>query len=110
MKILNIDKLAKKEGREVVLFGKAHVVNGMTVENFIETTTVAEQLENEPSLVKQVQATVDMVLRSVPTVERKDLEMLELEQLQAIVSFIRGDAVDGVEVRQQDEQEGTQKK
>lgn len=99
MKVLNLDKLTKKEGREIVLFGKTHAVDGMTVANFIETTRAAEALAGEESLVKQVEATVEMIVRSVPTLDRKDLSKLALEQLQAIVAFVRGDAVDGVESR-----------
>lgn len=100
MKVLNIDKLTTHEGRELVIFGKAHKVDGMTVANFIETTRTAEALAKEPSLVKQVEATIDMIARSVPTVDRADLAKLELPQLQAIVAFIRGDEVDGVESSQ----------
>jgi hypothetical protein len=99
MKVLNLDKLTKQEGRELVIFGKAYVVDGMTVGNFIETTRAAEALADETSLVKQVEATVDMIVRSVPSIDRAELGKLELEQLQAIVSFIRGDEVEGVEVR-----------
>lgn len=101
MKILNLDKLTKKEGKEIVLFGKTHAVDGMTVGNFIETTLAAESLAQETSLVKQVEATIDMIQRSVPSVDRKDLEKLALEQLQAIVAFIRGDAVEGIESREE---------
>jgi hypothetical protein len=97
MKVLNLDKLAKKEGRELVIFGKTYEVEGMTVANFIETTRVAEQLAEEPSLVKQVEATIDMIARSVPSVDKADLAKLELVQLQAIVKFIRGEEVEGVE-------------
>lgn len=97
MKILNLDKLAKKEGRELVVFGKTYAVDGMTVSNFIETTRVAELLAGETSLVKQVEATIDMISRSVPSIEKSELAKLELTQLQAIVKFIRGESVDGVE-------------
>lgn len=103
MKVLNLDKLSKKEGKEIVLFGNTHHVDGMTVENFIETTRAAEALAEETSLVKQVEATIDMITRSVPTVERDDLKKLALEQLQAIVAFIRGDAVEGVESKEEGE-------
>lgn len=97
MKVLNLDKLAKKEGRELVIFGNTYPVDGMTVANFIETTRAAEQLAGETSLVKQVEATIDMISRSVPSVEKAELAKLELVQLQAIVKFIRGDDVEGVE-------------
>lgn len=107
MKVLNLDKLTKKEGRELVIFGKTYPVDGMTVANFIETTRVAEMLAGETSLVKQVEATIDMISRSVPSVDKAELAKLELEQLQAIVAFIRGDQVDGVESREEAADEGS---
>ena len=102
MKILNLDKLAKKEGRELVIFGKTYAVDGMTVANFIETTRAAEALAGETSLVKQVEATIEMISRSVPSIEKAELQKLELPQLQAIVAFIRGDDVEGVESSEKD--------
>lgn len=97
MKVLNLDKLTKSEGREVVIFGKTYIVEGMTVENFIETTNAAERLRGEVSLVKQIEATISMIVRSIPSVDRADLLKLSLDQLQAIVAFVRGDDVEGVE-------------
>lgn len=97
MKVLNLDKLARKEGRELVIFGKTYPVDGMTVANFIETTRAAEALAGETSLVKQVEATIDMIARSVPSIDKSELAKLELAQLQAIVKFIRGEEVEGVE-------------
>ena len=100
MKVLNLDKLTKSEGRELVIFGTAYPVTSMTVANFIETTKAAEALAGETSLVKQVEATIDMIARSVPSIDKAELAKLELNQLQAIVKFIRGDEVEGVESRE----------
>lgn len=108
MKVLNLDKLAKKEGRELVIFGKTYSVDGMTVANFIETTRTAESLAGESSLVKQVEATIEMIARSVPSIEKSELAKLELAQLQAIVKFIRGDEVEGVEQREAAAGEGSE--
>lgn len=110
MKVLNLDKLTPHEGRELVIFGKAYKVDGMTVANFIETTRAAEALASEVSLVKQVEATIDMIARSVPSIDRGDLAKLELAQLQAVVSFIRGDEVEGVETREAAPEGGEAKK
>lgn len=96
MKILNLDKLDTKEGRQLVIRGKSHPVEEMTVENFIATTRAAEKIA-DASIADQIEATVEMIVRSVPTVDRSDLVKLSLESLQAIVAFVRGDAVDGVE-------------
>lgn len=95
MKILNIDSLVKKEPRELVIFGKSYEVKGLDVGGFLATTLAAEELANEKSLVKQVEATIDMIQRAVPTIERKELHKLDLEQLRNVVSFVRGDEVEG---------------
>lgn len=97
MKILNIDKLVPKEGRTLVIFGKSYDVKGLDVGGFLATTLAAEELANEKSLVKQIEATIDMIIRAVPTIERDVLRQLSLEQLQSVVSFVRGDDVQGAE-------------
>jgi len=97
MKVLNLDKLALDQGRELVIAGVSYPVLGMTVENFIETTRVAEKMNAETSIADQIEATVEMILRSVPSISRQVLGQLSLEQLQTIVAFVRGDAVDGAE-------------
>lgn len=97
MKILNIDKLVPKEARQLVIFGKSYDIKGLDVGGFLATTLAAEELANEKSLVKQIEATIDMVIRAVPDIERDVLRQLTLEQLQGVVSFVRGDDVEGVE-------------
>lgn len=94
-KILNLDGFAAKaEARKLIIGGKEYAVEDMTVENFIETTKAADRLTGETSVAVQVEATMDMIQRSVPTVERELLQRLTLEQLQAITAFVRGENVD----------------
>lgn len=90
MKTLNLDVLAKAN-RTITLGGKTYEVVEMTVENFIETTKAAERLGDDSTFVDQVEATIEMILRSVPSIERDTLKKLSLEQLTTIVKFIRGD-------------------
>ena len=95
-KILNIDSFAKDE-RSLKLNGVDYPIQEMTVENFIETTKQALSLE-EATLVDQVQGTIKMIMRSIPTIPEEQLRKIKLEHLQTIVAFIRGDhLVDGVE-------------
>lgn len=101
MKVLNLDKFAvKQEQRKLVIGGKEYVVEPMTVENFIITTKAAESMQDRASVSEQVEATIDMIARSVPTIDRAVLNGLSLEQLQAIVAFVRGDEVEGVEANE----------
>lgn len=90
MKTLNLDALAKTN-RTITLGGKDYEVVEMTVENFIETTKAAEKLGDSASFVEQMEAAIEMILRSVPTIERNTLNRLSLEQLTTIVKFVRGD-------------------
>lgn len=107
MKVLNLDKLAVAQRRQLVIDGTKYAIEEMTVSNFIETTKAAERLVGA-SILEQVEATVDLVLRSVPTVSREVLSAMKLETLQAVVAFVRGDDVEGVEVQGGDE--ATEKK
>lgn len=94
MKTLNLDAFAKVS-RTVTLFGIEHKVEEMTVENFIETTKVAEALEKNKSrtVADEIEASIDMIHRSIPTVDKADLRRLSLEQLAIISRFLRGDDI-----------------
>lgn len=95
-KILNIDSFAKDE-RSIKLGGVEYPIKEMTVDNFIETTRQALSLE-DANLVEQVEGTIKMIMRSIPTVPEDVLRGIKLEHLQTIVAFIRGDhLVEGVE-------------
>lgn len=108
MKVLNLDKLVPNEGRELVIGGKSYPVLGMTVSNFIQTTRIAEKMNADTSIADQIEATVDMILRSVPAIEREVLAQLSLEQLQTIVAFVRGDAMNDAEQPAGESAEGKQ--
>ncbi len=98
MKTLNLDALAKSN-RTLTLNGKTHNVLEMTVENFIETTKAADELGEDASAPVQMEATIKMISRSVPSVEPAELRKLTLEQLTTIIKYVRGDfdnADDGV--------------
>ncbi|WKZ86344.1 hypothetical protein N5B55_05160 [Ralstonia pickettii] len=100
-KILNLDKLSGNDERELNIGGKAYPVKPMSVEDFIETTLTAERLEGEKSIAKQIQATVKLIKRSVPTIDEQTLLQLSLEQLRAVTAFVRGeDPADIVEERE----------
>jgi len=97
MKVLNLDKLIPNEGRELVIGDKSYPVIGISVANFIETSRIAEKMTADTPIADQIEATIDMIMRSIPSISRELLTQLSLEQLQTIVAFIRGDAIAGVE-------------
>lgn len=93
-KLLNLDTLGK-EPRTLVIDGVEHVVEDMSVENFIKTTKVAEQLaESNAPLSEQVAAASDLIHRAVPTLSVERLSKLPVRHLQTIVAFVRGDEVE----------------
>lgn len=89
-KILNLDKLSAADSRELVFKGVTHVVKEMTVENYIETMREAARLENA-SVPEQIEATIDMIVRSIPSLTVADLKGYDLKILGRIVAFVRGD-------------------
>lgn len=97
-KILNLDKLVPTtETRELSIGGVAHPIAEMTVKNFIETTKAAQALEAETDVVVQLEATIALILRFVPTLDRAALEGYSLERLAHIVAFVRGEDVDAAQ-------------
>ena len=96
MKVLNLDQLVEsKAARVIKMFGKEHNVPDMTVENYVETTLAAEKLDTEAtSGVSHIEATIAMICRSIPTLAVENVKKLSLEQMQALVRFVRGEDED----------------
>ena len=93
MKILNLDALAAPK-RTLTLGGVTYDVEEMTVENFIETTRIAEELETKGdklTFADQIGATIGMIKRSVPDITEQQLRKLNLEQLTMVSKFLRGE-------------------
>jgi hypothetical protein len=90
-KLLNLNQLSPKETREVQIGDRVYAIKEMSVEDFIETTKVAEAMETETSYAKQLHATIGLVKRSVPDIEESLLLRLSLEQLRALTAFVRGE-------------------
>lgn len=93
MKVLNLDKLSTKGQRQLRLGGVDHTVLPMTVGNYVETTLAAERMVDagDTSFSTELRETVAMIRRSVPSASEEELSGLELQQLRAIVEFIKGD-------------------
>ncbi|UUZ75528.1 hypothetical protein LP414_27820 [Polaromonas sp. P1(28)-13] len=97
-KILNLDKLVPQaEIRELSVGGVSHPILEMTVKNFIETTKAAQALEAETDVVKQLEATIALILRFVPSIGREALDAFSLERLAQIVAFVRGEDLDAAQ-------------
>lgn len=96
-KILNLDKLdTKNKPRELVIGGKSHPIVEMTVANFIETTRAATKLEGA-EIGEQIEATMDLICRSIPTLDRAELAGRSMETLATISAFVQGENPEAVE-------------
>ena len=95
-KLLNLNQLSAKETREVQIGEKTYLVKEMSVEDFIETTRVAEAMEKETSYAKQLSATVKLIQRSIPEIESSVLMSLSLEQLKGLAAFTRGESPESI--------------
>jgi len=89
-KLLNLNQLSNTAVREVQIGDKTYKIKEMSVEDFIETTRVAEEMEKEQSYAKQLKATVDLLKRSIPDIDDTTLVSLSLDQLRALTAFVRG--------------------
>lgn len=92
MKTLNLDSIAAVT-RTLTLGGQTYDVKEMTVENFIETTKEAQKLEEKGSVTfaDQIEATIGMIVRSVPGCPVEKLRGLSIEQLITVSKFLRGE-------------------
>jgi hypothetical protein len=90
-KLLNLNQLSAKETREVQIGETVYKIKEMSVDDFIETTRVAEQMEKETSYAVQLKATVELILRAIPDIDTKILMALSLDQLRGLTAFIRGE-------------------
>jgi hypothetical protein len=90
-KVLNLDEVLVAEPRELVLGGRTHVVQEMSVEDYIDAVATGKKIsadsENTELAMKE---TARLIQRQVPTVEASALMKLPLEKLYAIAEFVRG--------------------
>lgn len=109
-KILNLDKIDLSTERKLVLGGVTYPVPPMTTENFIVTTRIAEGLvERKAGYADQIEATIEMITRCIPTLTAETLKNYSLASLGKIADFCRGESVEGEEeaTAQQETKEAT---
>ncbi|MDX5368160.1 MAG: hypothetical protein LPL29_02185 [Alphaproteobacteria bacterium] len=89
--VLNLDSL--KVTKEVVFGGKTRQVRSLTVKQFIESRDFDEKMKTADS-AGQVDLLVEFAMKHIDA-EKDELLQLDLAQLTALLSFIRGtDAAD----------------
>lgn len=103
MKLLNLSALTTQTNRKVKVGEKMYEIKVLKVRDFIRITEAAEELmklakEGEPTVVKEMKLTVELIKSAIPEVTDEQLDELSIEQLRAISEFIRGaDDIEGVE-------------
>ena len=106
MKVLNLDELAP-EKRVLTIKGVKYPMKDMTVADFIEVTKKAEDATadsaKELSVSEQVVLLVDAIQNAFPTCPKEVLLALAIEQLTAILIFVRGEIPEGATIEEAEE-------
>lgn len=102
MKVLNLDRLVAEKPEKVLSYeGVEYKVKEMSVEDFLELTKVAEQLEGNTSITTAIGENIKLLARAIPEFPTEKLRALPMEHLATIARFVRGDddltQADGVE-------------
>jgi hypothetical protein len=101
-KILNLDSLAAPK-RTVTLNNQDYQVKDMTVQDFIEITKRAEELESKKAgFLENFEATIETVSAALPGCPKEVLRGLTIEQMGALTKFIRGEFDDKLKPEQED--------
>lgn len=91
-KILDLDKFGEDADRTITIAGKEYPVQEMTFENFVATTKEAKALDSNPnaSPADHMEASINMIQRSVPTIPTDTLRGMSIIKLGVIVQFLQG--------------------
>jgi len=99
-KVLNLDELQKEE-RVLKLKGKTHVMKETSVQDFIDTAKLIEDMEKSGeklSIAQEMELTKDMIMRRFPTVDESEIGGLSVKMLRAVVEFMnQGDIAESEE-------------
>lgn len=88
-KLLNIDTIAPKETREIILGGEHYQLNVTSVENFLEIAKFEKKLSENQELEGQIKLIVDLINQFIPKLSKEQLMSLDVRQLRLIVEFIK---------------------
>lgn len=92
-KILNLDEVAPRAEKVLTFKGVQHKLVPPTVASFIEVTRKLEDLEKSgASVSEQIEYMIESIANSFPSMGKEQLKELNMDQLNAIFTFIREDA------------------
>jgi len=102
MKYLNLDKFTPATGRFLKVGGIDHAINSIGVGEFIDTNLALQKIDMEDMLT-QLNFTIDLIIKLVPTLKREQLTPYTLDQVNEIADFVRGADVEHAEVVEDEE-------
>jgi hypothetical protein len=88
-KILDLDAIQSPAAFTIKLKGKEHEIRETSIGDFIETTRIVEQHAMKQGVVDDLELTITLIRRTVPTIPEEDLRSLTFTQLQAIQDFVQ---------------------
>jgi hypothetical protein len=88
IKYLDLDAVSEKFEFTVKLNGVEHVVRQSTIEDFVENAKLLEVLGPGASIPDELEVTLKILARAVPTAKEEDLRKLTFAQLDAIRDFV----------------------
>lgn len=92
-KLLNLDELpSQRIERTIVLNGKRHEMQPLSVGQFIQQQKLAAGLEGNTDPTKEFDALIDMILSVFPSMQRDELEALSFDKLRAVFDFLQDQA------------------
>lgn len=86
--MLNLDDFVTE--KFIMLYGKERRVKAMTVSQFISVSKLEETIEEEDS-ASQMKLLIDRILEFLDDTTEEDLQKMEIDQLMALLAFIRGE-------------------
>lgn len=92
MKILNIDAFAQPK-RELIIFGETYAVRDDSVQSYIDSLKMADELEanKDRTPVQQLELSIKAVMHAIPDLPVEAARKLNMTQLTMIMSFVRGE-------------------
>jgi hypothetical protein len=87
-KYLDLDAVSGKVDFTVKLGGVEHRVKESSIQDFIDNATMLEGLALQATVKEELEVTIKIIQRALPTASEADLRNLSFTQLDAIRNFV----------------------
>lgn len=86
---LNLDEVQPEIKKTIRLGGKTHEMRPISVRKFIKNIREAKKLDQVEDIDRVTEIMMDMICEVFPTLDKDTLESLNMQQLEAIMDFVR---------------------